>query len=310
MANQNTKQIRDKMNKSSIVGGIVCAVVTAVLILLVKLPVINDQSLVSTLASMVHLPIIVSIVKAAYVITSCIALAVIIRFVISKIKPRSNRSSTMLELFYSAVTYVFIILGLVFVLRAFNVDVAAIATTVGILGIVVGFGAESLISDVFTGTCMIFENQYNVGDIIEVNGFRGEVVQIGIRTTSIRDLGGNVKILNNSDIRDVLNCSARQSVTVCDFSVSYSCDLDKVENVLAQTLIEVQNQQPEIFERITYVGVEELAESSVVLRVIAQTSETNIYNGKRMINRAVFLAFQKNNIEIPFPQVDVHTNQN
>lgn len=86
-------------------------------------------------------------------------------------------------------------------LTILGVNMTTIIASVGVLALIVGFSAESLIADVVTGTFMLLENQYNVGDIVEVNGFRGTVTSIGIRTTCITDTGDNVKIINNSEMK-------------------------------------------------------------------------------------------------------------
>ena len=303
------KNIREKMYRNKGLGGcIICLVIAAVFYFLTNIKIIDGASIATFLSDLVGLPLIGQLIEAAFIMFLMISLAGITKFIVSKIKPKSNRASTLLEVIYSAANYVYIIVGIIMVLVAFDVDVVAIATTVGILGIVVGFGAESLIADVFTGICLIFENQFNVGDIIEVSGFRGEVVQIGIRTTSVRDFGGNIKIMNNSDIRDVLNCSSKSSVAVCDIGVSYDTDIEKAEAVLAQTFAQVKAKYPEIFFDIRYSGVNELADSAVILRVVADTTESNIHAGRRILNRALLLAFKENDIEIPFPQMVVHKN--
>lgn len=90
------------------------------------------------------------------------------------------------------------------VLTAFGADVRTVVAGIGVLALIIGFGAESLIADMITGMFAIMDNQYNVGDIIEVNGFRGTVSDIGIRTTSLTDAGGNVLIINNSNMKNIL----------------------------------------------------------------------------------------------------------
>ena len=143
---------------------------------------------------------------------------------------------------------------------------------------VIGFGAESLVADVVTGVFLVFENQFNVGDIIEVGGFRGTVEQIGIRTTYIRDAGDNIKIINNSDLRNILNRSAAQSWAKTDVAVSYNEDLERVEKVLAELLPKIRAKYPEVFPNDpVYSGVQELADSGVVLRIAAIVREQDIY---------------------------------
>ena len=149
-----------------------------------------------------------------------------------------------------------------------------------------------------TGVFLVFENQFNVGDIIEVGGFRGTVEQIGIRTTYIRDAGDNIKIINNSDLRNILNRSAAQSWAKTDVAVSYNEDLKRVEKVLAELLPKICAKYPEVFPNDpVYSGVQELADS---------VREQDIYKAPRLLNRELKLGFDRAGIEIPFPQVVVH----
>ncbi len=158
-----------------------------------------------------------------------------------------------------------------------------------------------------TGVFLVFENQFNVGDIIEVGGFRGTVEQIGIRTTYIRDAGDNIKIINNSDLRNILNRSAAQSWAKTDVAVSYNEDLKRVEKVLAELLPKICAKYPEVFPNDpVYSGVQELADSGVVLRIAAIVREQDIYKAPRLLNRELKLGFDRAGIEIPFPQVVVH----
>ena len=174
---------------------------------------------------------------------------------------------------------------------------------------VVGFGAESLITDVITGVFMLFENQYNVGDIIEVSGFRGTVSSIGIRTTSITDISGNIKIINNSDMRNILNRSNNSSKAVCDFSIPYSTDLEALGAKLPGILAEIHEHNGAVLLSVPdYLGVQELGASAIVLRFAADVPESEIYAGSRLLNWELFLAMRKLGVECPFPQLDVHSS--
>ena len=145
------------------------------------------------------------------------------------IRPKTHRAQTVVTLIASLCKYVAVIVVLCWGLSILGVNVSGILASVGILTLVVGFSAESLIADVITGFFMLFENQYNVGDIVEVGGFRGTVSEIGIRTTSIMDLGGNVKIINNSDMKNILNRSDRASIAVSTIDIPYGTDLEALK---------------------------------------------------------------------------------
>lgn len=184
---------------------------------------------------------------------------------------------------------------------------STILASVGLLALIVGFGAESLITDVITGVFMLFENQYNVGDIIEVSGFRGTVSSIGIRTTSITDSSGNIKIINNSDMKNILNRSNNASKAVCGFGIPYSTDLEALEEQLPAILEGIHRRNSQVFlQPPVYHGVQTLGDSAVVLRFTVDVPEEEIYSGARVLNRELFLTMRKAGVECPFPKMDVH----
>lgn len=187
-------------------------------------------------------------------------------------------------------------------------DVSTIVASVGVLALIVGFGAESLIADVVTGIFMLFENQYNVGDIVEVSGFRGTVQQIGIRTTSIMDVGGNVRIINNSEMKNVLNRSDNASSAVCDIGIPYETDLEALEAKLPELLESIAKAHGELITSAPeYLGVQALDDSAVVLRFPARVPEKQIFAAQRMLNRELLLGLRRLGVECPYPQLDVHS---
>ena len=199
------------------------------------------------------------------------------RAVFQRVSPSSNHGKTVFTLADSAIRYLLIIVGLLWALSIVGVDVRALLAGAGVLALIIGFGAESLIADVITGTFMLFEHQYEVGDIIVVGDFRGTVTQIGIRTTQIMDSGGNVKIINNSDIRSLINRSNDLSFAVCDMAVPYDKEsLARAEKVLGEVLPKLHREHPDLFSKApAYLGVQSLdyENRAVVLRVAGETHE-------------------------------------
>ena len=221
--------------------------------------------------------------------------------------PEDHRSRTLLTLAASLLKYVAAIVILCWGLSILGVDLSTIVTAVGILALVLGFGAESLIADLVTGTFMLFENQYNVGDIVEVNGFRGTVKEIGIRTTSIEDAGKNIKIVNNSDMKNILNRSNNASLAVSNIDVPYETDFPGFEAKLPALMQRIYEAHKDVFlSAPSYLGVQELAASGVTLRFIVEVPEDKIYSGARLLNRELLVGFKSLGVECPFPQVDVH----
>ena len=167
----------------------------------------------------------ITLIKLAVMVMLLLVIKEVCSAVISVVKPKTGKGKTILNLAASSFHYFIVGLGIFWGLSILGVNLSTLFASVGILALIVGFGAEKLIADVVTGLFMIFENEYNVGDIIEVDGYRGTVSNIGVRTTSITDAGGNVKIFNNSDVRNITNLSSQSSTAVCDLVLSSSLPL-------------------------------------------------------------------------------------
>ena len=231
-------------------------------------------------------------------------------FLLGLFEPESHRAKSVISIVSSMLKYITAIVILCWGLSILGCNVSTIVASVGILALVIGFSAESLIADVVTGTFMLFENQYNVGDIVEVGGFRGTVTNIGIRTTCITDPGGNVKIVNNSAMQNILNRSDKMSRAVSDIAVPYPTDLEKLESQLPKLMDEILAAHPDVMkEAPRYLGVQELADSAVVLRFVVNVDEKDIYSGARLLNRDLLLGFRKLGVECPYPQMDVHLDK-
>lgn len=222
---------------------------------------------------------------------------------------KGHRSETIGDLLRSMVKYLSVIVAVFLILSAWGVQTPTLLAGAGIIGLALSFGAQSLIEDIFSGLFIIFEKQFSVGDVIQIGDFRGEVKDIGIRITRFEDLNGDVKIINNSDIRGAINTSNALSPAICDISISYGTDIERVEGIINKNLDKIREKIPEIIEGPFYSGVEKLADSSVVLRVFARTEERKKKGVLRALNKEMKVLFDKNGIEIPFPQLVVHSDK-
>lgn len=221
--------------------------------------------------------------------------------------PKETRARTVCSLTRSILSYAAVLLSVYFGLRALGVDVTASLASVGVVTLIIGFGAQSLIEDVLTGIFLIAEGRYNVGDILVLDDFRGKVVDISVRTTTIEDAGGNHKIINNSEIRNFQNRSQKTSLAVSTVSVGYDADLRAVEAVIADALPAMFEENRAVFLDVPqYIGVEELGESGVVLKFIVSATEENVFAARRALNRSLKLLFDEKGIDIPYPQLTVH----
>ena len=249
-------------------------------------------------------------ISAAAVVGFVWLVCIVICAVLELMAKKGRHTRSMAGLFSSLTKIICAIVGLVWALSVLGVDLVGIFASLGIVSLIIGFGAQSLIEDAITGVFIIFEGQYHVGDIVVLDEFRGTVQNIGIRTTRIMDDGGNVKIVNNSDIRNIQNRSRADSVAVSDLSIAYECDIRQVEAIIAAELPGMFERNPDVFlECPQYKGVQAMGDSAVVLRFIVKATEPNFYAAFRALNRELKLMCDKHGIEIPFNQLVVSQKQ-
>jgi len=233
-----------------------------------------------------------------------------VRIILHTIRPKTKRFATVKTLVASSVKYIAGLIAILWGLHIIGVPIGTIFASLGITALILGFSAETIIADMISGLLMVFESQYNIGDVVEVNGFLGTVTDIALRTTSITDFGGNVKIMNNSEVRNILNRSNMDSVAICDVKISYEESLEKAEKVLDEILCDVRQRMPEVFiEKPEYLGVQDLSEYAIVMRIFAKTTEDTVFSARRTLNREILLGFEKNGIKIPCQQIVVKENQ-
>ena len=289
-------------NKTKITGLIACI---AILIITVPVGFLTDVFDFEDLKTVgIEFSTILKVIVMA---AAVIAVVSLITMLLSLPNPKNHRTRSLLSIVSSMLKYIAGIVILCWGLSIIGVNVSTIVASVGIIALIVGFSAESLIADVVTGAFMIFENQYNVGDIVEVDGFRGKVTNIGIRTTSITDTGDNVKVINNSAMRNILNRSDKLSLSVCDISIPYETDIEELEKQIPGLVQLMYENHKDVMQDVPkYLGIQQLADSSIVLRFVVNVNEKDIFSCTRIMNHDLLLGFRKLGIECPFPQVDVH----
>ena len=216
---------------------------------------------------------------------------------------KSNRAKTVITLLDGIIKYGCAIVLIFLVLQAFGVNTAAIWESVGVLTLIVGLGAQSLIADIIAGIFIIFENEYSVGEIVSIDGFRGTVSEIGIRATKILDMAGNIKIMNNSDIKNVVNLSRELSLAVVECEFGYDVPLEFVEKLLKDHFAEFKEHIPAIVEGPFYKGVSGYGSSNVRVKIVAQCSEEDRYQVERDLLREYRQLFVKNGFDLSYEQV-------
>lgn len=206
----------------------------------------------------------------------------------------------------SAIKYISVVGAAFYSLSLMGVHTSTLLASAGILSAVIGFGAQNLTGDILAGICIVFEGEFRVGDMVTIDGWRGVVLEVGLRTTKVENLEGDIQIFNNSVIQQVINMTQEYSLVVCNVSVDYGEDLERVEQILQEGLPEIRRRLPDIVAGPTYEDVQDLGDSGVVLRISAYCREEHRLVLRRALNREIKLLFDRKGVTIPFPQVVVH----
>lgn len=253
---------------------------------------------------------IVSTGNAWLVTLSSIAVAFFVtfltNFIIGLFTWRGKRSKTIGSLVRSLIRYVVILITIAVILTAWGVNVASIVASLGILTLIIGLGCQSLINDVVAGLFIVIDDFYDVGDIVIIDGFRGVITDIGLKSTKLKDDGGNIKAINNSTITTVTNLTRAPSLVTISVGASYNEDVEHVEAVIARELPKIKEKIPALISGPTYRGIKGFDDAAVEYFFIATCLEENRFQTTRDLNRELYQMFVKNDILIPYNQIVVN----
>lgn len=227
-----------------------------------------------------------------------------------KVQIKNKKAATISSLIASLLKWAAIIVALFVVLKKWGVETEKIAASIGIVTLIIGLGCQSLISDIVAGIFLVADNAFEVGDIVVVDGFRGTVIEIGLKTTKIEDAGGNIKMINNAAISSMVNLTNALSVAVVEISIPYEENLARTETLLLKHLEGMQERIPAIVEGPFYKGMEDMADSAVILKVVAKVKEEDRFQVVRDMKRDIYIFLNDNNIVIPYPQVTITQGPN
>ena len=227
----------------------------------------------------------------------------------SALRTSERRETTMLKLLNNILTYVVYFIAIMTILSVLEFDVKALLAGAGILGLAVGFGAQSLVKDIITGFFIIFEDQFAVGDYVRVNAFEGTVEEIGLRTTKIKGINGEINIIPNGNILEVTNFSIYNSVAVVDIGIAYEGDVDEAERVIRNMLERLPERYEDLMSTPQLLGVQSLGPSEVVLRITAETAPMRHFYIARELRKELKNTLDKHGIEIPFPRMVMYNRQ-
>ena len=215
---------------------------------------------------------------------------------------RKQRAETMGSLLKSISTGVILAIVIVMVLAQLGVNIAPIIASAGIVGVALGFGAQNLVKDLLSGIFMILEDQYGVGDVVDLGEASGTVEAVGLRVTRLRDVNGTVWYVRNGEILRVGNQSQNWARTVLDITVDYEADHDRVQVIIqeeATTMYEDERFHDVIIEQPEVWGVERFDKDGAVVRVVLKTAPLQQWLVARAMRQRVKARFDQEGIRIP-----------
>lgn len=220
-----------------------------------------------------------------------------------------KRINTLMGIIWGVVKIILIAIVAMIILQKFGVNIAPILASAGIIGLAVGFGAQELVRDVISGFFMLLENQIREGDVAIINGTGGLVEDIQLRTTTLRDFSGVVHIFQNGKIDTLSNRTKEWSAAVFDIGVAYKEDVQRVMDIM-KTIGEQLHLDPEfkdkIIEPIEIMGLDQFGDSALVIKARLKTIPSMQWTITREYNKRLKIAFDHENIEIPFPHTTLY----
>ena len=221
---------------------------------------------------------------------------------------RRKRAQTISTLVRRALTGLIWTTAVLIILRELDVDITPVLTGAGIVGLAIGFGAQTLVRDVITGFFLIVEDQVRVGDVALVNGIEGFVEQINLRTIVLRDVEGVVHVIPNGEIKTLANRTKDFSYYVIDLGIDYDADVERIIALVREAGATVQADPrfaPSILEPVDVLGVDDFKESAVTLKVRIKTVPLKQWEVGRELRRRIKQVFDREGVRIPYPQLEV-----
>jgi len=220
-----------------------------------------------------------------------------------------KREDTLIRIFTGATRIVIITIALMMILQEGGLEIGPILAGAGIVGLAVGFGGQYLIRDIISGLFIILENQYRIGDIININDTGGLVEDISLRKTTLRDLSGTVHHIPHGEIQIVSNLSKDFARINLDIGVAYDTNLEHVIKVINQTGKELA-ADPVFKDRIIsppqFLRVDEFADSAIMIKILGETKPLMQWEVAGEYRKRLKISFDREGIEIPFPQRVIH----
>lgn len=211
---------------------------------------------------------------------------------------KNNRRKTIIYLTINIIRYISLVIFIFFIIGLFNIKRETLLATTSFLGLILGIGAQKLFQDMISGFFIIFEDHIRVDDYVLINDSMGEVVNIGLKTTTIKTWEGEYHAISNGDIVKIVNYSKYPSLAIVDINISYDNDLDKVRRVI-DDFIDCEYKDKNIIGKIEFLGFQETSNMGIMIRIVANTISYEHFGVRRYITEEVIKRLINNNIKMP-----------
>ena len=228
---------------------------------------------------------------------------------ISKSRFADKKKVTIISLIRNIIKYLIMIFIALAILNVYGVNTSGVIASIGVAGVIIGLAFQDIVSDLLAGMFILFDNQFAIGDIVTIDGFKGEVIGLGLMSTKIKAASGDVKILPNSSFRTVINHSMNDTALFINLDVAYTTNIEKLEKVLKEMEEEVLKING-VVGNYQLLGINEFSTSSIKYLVSFKAKYNTQLQAKRDFNMLIRKHFEKNNIEIPYSKVDVYIRGN
>ncbi|HCD41105.1 MAG TPA: mechanosensitive ion channel protein MscS [Firmicutes bacterium] len=219
-----------------------------------------------------------------------------------------RKAKTLSSLLRSIVRYVVYAFAIIAVLRQIGIDTTGLLAGAGLAGLAIGFGAQSLVRDVINGFFILFEDHFAVGDYVTIGDVSGVVESVGLRVTRLRSFGGELYIIPNGLIERVVNHMGSSMRVLFGVTVTYGTDIDHVIRVLNADFEQAKEEIPDIVEGPSVLGVNDLGDSGVELRIVARAKPMKQWGVERALKKRVKEVFDREGIQIPYRRMQVYVS--
>jgi len=220
-----------------------------------------------------------------------------------------KRRVTIIILLKNIIKYAIVMFAVLGILTIYGINTHSLVTGIGIAGVVIGLALQDALKDIIGGINIILDNYYVVGDLVTFNDFTGKVQALGLKTTKIVNFNGEVLIIANRNIDKIINLSQKKKILMLDIPTAYEEDHVKVEKVLNEVLEKIKKDKDVIADETVYLGINDFGTSSISYLIKIKCIQGSQYRVKREVYKLIKEAYEKNNIKIPFDQIEVHHGQ-